>query len=125
MPGSKKTVMLVDDNPDVIRLLEFVLTKKGFDVVSFLDPREAYDNLAQVSPSVILLDYIMPEMTGVEFLQKLRAETSQIKDITVLIGSGRVSDEDKERALKAGADGYICKPYVFDDLAMTLQKHAS
>lgn len=107
---TKKTVLLVDDEPRILTFLKIKLKISGFQVITATNGKEALDAVSQNKPDIILLDIVMPVMDGLEFLEKLRS-FSQIP-VIVLSAKGQTS----ERALDMGANDFIPKPFKPDDV---------
>ena len=118
--GQKKAVLVVDDDKDIQRILGFFLPTKGFEVMSISDPEAALELLERVHPDIILMDLMMPKMTGFELLQRIK-KRADWNDIRIIVGSMRNYDKDRLAVLKYGADEFIPKPYNLDELAMRIQ----
>ena len=114
-------ILVVDDEPLVIRPVVQILNQAGFKrVESENDPRRALHTVQKFRPDLILLDLIMPEMTGVEFLEQLKS-SPDFDEISVLIlSAGRMSD--KYKSLRLGAVGFINKPVDPDQLVQSVQQ---
>jgi DNA-binding response OmpR family regulator len=108
----RKTVMVVDDEPDTITLLKHIFINNGFNVSGALSGKEAIRKLPDVNPSIIILDLLMPEMDGMETLEEIQ----KISDIPVIILSAVDRKDDIIRALRAGTDDYLTKPFNNDEL---------
>ena len=108
----RKTVMVVDDEPDTIMLLKHIFINNGFNVSGALSGKEALRKLVDVNPSIIVLDLLMPEMDGMETLEEIH----KISNIPVIILSAVDRKDDIVKALKAGTDDYITKPFNNDEL---------
>lgn len=117
---SASLIAIVDDDPDVQRMLTFVLKRKGFGVQSFFDPKEALTQIVQANPSVIILDLMMPQMTGFEFLEQFKGLRSQLPGVRIIVGSARSFDSDRLAVLKAGANDFVAKPYNLDELVLRI-----
>ena len=116
-----KTVMVIDDDEDTLRLLNFLLTKKGgFSVLCKSNPVEALETLKTKTPDVILMDLMMPQMNGFEVLRRIKQEKDW-EDIKILIGSSRTYDKDKLAVLQGGANDFIAKPYNLEELVLRLR----
>jgi class 3 adenylate cyclase len=107
-------IVVVDDTPTNIRVLEAVLTPRGYVVLAATSGREALELISRERPDLILLDILMPEMDGYEVCRRLRSmpETSMLP-IIMMTASG---DQEKIKALEAGATDFIAKPYVKAEL---------
>ena len=102
-----KTIMVVDDEKRLVSLVESYLTQEGYRVVSAYNGREALTVAQKEKPDLIVLDVMMPEMDGYEFMRKHRAENNT----PIIMLTARVDDDDKVIGLEVGADDYITKPF--------------
>ena len=110
-----KKILAVDDENDVLLVIKTALQSEGFDVTAAADGPEALQRLKDDKPDLILLDVMMPGMTGFEVLDKIRANAETAK-IPVIMLTG-ISERAKIRdAISSGADFYIVKPFEFHDL---------
>ena len=108
-----ETVLVVEDDADIVELLELYLTGSGYEVVSARDGVAALEALRERPVDVALVDIMMPRMSGYDFIKELRATST----VPVIIVSARTQPADKIVGLDAGADGFIAKP--FDPLEVT------
>jgi CheY-like chemotaxis protein len=108
-------VLVVDDNADGIRIVESILKGNGFEVVAARNGQEALDAVAAKPPAVILLDVMMPGMSGLEVLEKLRAQPKNGR-IPVILLTAKTQDEDVISGYRYGADYYIPKPFTSKQL---------
>ena len=115
-------VMIVDDNPANLKLLEEMLTDQRLEVRSFPRGRLALAAAAKSPPSLILLDITMPEMSGYEVCERLKAD-SRLSDIPVIFLSALNETADKVKALQAGAVDYISKPFQFEEVHARVETH--
>lgn len=116
----EQIILAIDDDPDILRTLIFLFKRKpGFRVVAVDDPRNALTMLQTLRPDVILMDLMMPHMTGFELLQRLRAHP-EFATTPIAVGSSRSFDKDRLEVLRAGANEFIAKPYNFEELALRL-----
>jgi two-component system alkaline phosphatase synthesis response regulator PhoP len=104
----KETILVVDDEKDIVDLLSYNLTKEGFKVITARNGREALERARQ-KPNLIILDVMMPELSGLEVVQELRKEKSS-SSIPVLLLTAKNSESDEIVGLEIGADDYIKKP---------------
>ncbi len=102
-----KTILVVDDEERLVSLLEAYLTQQGFIVVSARHGRQALEVAERESPDLIVLDIMMPEMDGLEFLQAYRRQANT----PVILLTARVEDDEKIVGLEMGADDYMTKPF--------------
>lgn len=101
-------ILIVDDDRDILRLMQFALEKAGYEVLLASDGPHGLEIFETESPDLIIADIMMPEMTGYEFTRKIRVMPNG-KDIPLLIYSARFQPIDKQTALEAGATDYIPK----------------
>lgn len=108
------TILVVDDVPENVRLLEAVLGHRGYDVVSAGDGRSALELARSASPDLVLLDVLMPEVDGYTVCRQLRAseKTAMLPVIMLTASDG----PEKTQAIEAGADDFIAKPFNHDEL---------
>lgn len=116
---SKPLVLLIDDEIAYAKVIGEALKKHGFDVVLAGNAGEALEIFQQTKPSLILLDVMMPEIDGLTLLKWLR-EHSEQEDLPIHVVSAKAQEADKEAALKAGANGFIAKPFSLDELLQTV-----
>jgi adenylate cyclase len=107
-------ILVVDDIPENVRLLEAVLAPEGYDVVTATDGAAALAAVEAEQPDLVLLDIFMPELDGYEVCERLRAN-EQTAVLPVVMVTSSVG-EDKTRAIEAGADDFIPKPFNHDEL---------
>ncbi len=102
-------VLVADDDGDIRDLVAFKLTQAGFDVTCVGDGLDAWDVFVDSPPDLFVLDVMMPGMSGLDLLVKVR-EAAQFR-IPVLLLSGRSRDADVDAGFAAGADDYVVKPF--------------
>ncbi len=108
--GSKSTIMVVDDNADLVEIVRITLNAKGFNVRCAYSGKELFTSLEELKPDLILLDIMMPQMNGLEALTLLRGDPSTAS-IPVILLTAKVLYEDVLGGYKMGADYYITKPF--------------
>jgi phosphoserine phosphatase RsbU/P len=114
-------VLIADDDADSRKLLAELLLRWGHEVTSVADGQEAWDILAgQNAPRLIILDWIMPRIDGVELCRRLRKKDSRNPPYIILLTS-KSKPQDTVTALEAGANDYIMKPYDFDEFRARVQ----
>lgn len=113
-------IVLAEDDFNILLSLEFILESKGFSLELAQNGKEALDKIISLKPKVAILDYMMPELTGLEVTQKIKKELDL--DIYVILLTARSADEDIKQAKEAGADTYLCKPYNPDKLLEIVSK---
>ncbi|HEY2332798.1 MAG TPA: response regulator [Acidimicrobiales bacterium] len=110
-----ETVLVVDDDPVILRLLEVNFGLGGYDVLVAADASSALELARTSRPDVVVTDVMMPTMSGLELLAALR-EGEATQSIPVLLVSARAQLDDVQAGLDAGADGYVTKPFEPLDL---------
>ena len=107
---SAPTIMLVEDDEAIRELLRFVLQQNNFDIAEFVDAETAIKGLEKKHPSLILMDWMLPGMNGVQLTEKLKS-SSFSRNIPIILLTARGEEEDKVRAFDCGADDYVTKPF--------------
>jgi CheY-like chemotaxis protein len=115
-----KNVLVVDDEPNIVLSLKFLITQEGYEVRTASSGEEALKALAEQVPDLILLDVMMPKPDGYEVCQKIRA-TPEWKDIPVIMLTAKGRDVEKEKGFAMGADDYITKPFATKELVAKVQ----
>ncbi len=110
-----KKILIVDDEPNIVISLEFLMKKEGFAVAVAVDGDDALAKAASFEPDLILLDVMMPKKSGFEVCESLRADPSRAGlQIVMLTAKGR--DTEVAKGLAIGADAYVTKPFSTKDL---------
>ena len=108
--------LIVDDSSTMRRIIINTLNKLGFhDTAEAANGREGIERLAAASVDVIITDWNMPEMSGIEFLRQVRAE-ERTRDLPVLMVTTNAAKDDIVEALRAGVSNYVVKPFTTDTL---------
>ena len=117
--SEKPVVLCADDDEDILALVALRLSRAGYEVVTASDGAAALAALREHRPAVAILDVMMPRMGGLEVVETLRA-SGELPDLKVVLLSARVQQADRDRGLDAGADGYMPKPFRFEELEATV-----
>jgi two-component system alkaline phosphatase synthesis response regulator PhoP len=104
----KKTILVVDDEKDIVELLAYNLAKEGFDISTARNGKEALEKLKR-KPDLVILDVMMPEMNGLQVIQEMRKD-KHTSSIPVILLTAKGSETDEIVGLEIGADDYIVKP---------------
>lgn len=110
-------IIVVDDDARVGKMVDTVLRRKGYQVVTATDGSQALDYMEQVRPALVILDVMMPGLNGMQVCQKLRSD-DDLGTVPVLFLSGRNAVEDRIQAFQAGADDYMSKPFDLRELEL-------
>ncbi|MBI5352111.1 MAG: response regulator [Chloroflexi bacterium] len=121
MPISQKTVMIIEDEPDAAELFAEMMRINGFRVVKMFSSVPAIPMLSQEKPDVVILDVMMPDISGLEVLRYMRRE-SELASIPVIIVSAKSLPSDIKIGMDAGASAYLTKPVGFLELKQAVEK---
>jgi two-component system, OmpR family, KDP operon response regulator KdpE len=105
-------VLVVDDEPQILRVMRASLPIRGYDVLTASSGKEALDQLSKQVPDLVILDLAMPEMSGLEVCRRIR----EFSTVPIIVLSAKGSESDKVAALDLGADDYVTKPFGMDEL---------
>ena len=105
-----QTVLLAEDEPNIVESLTFLLKRAGFEISVASDGRQALDAALELQPAVLVLDLMLPELDGYEVLRRLRADPKGEK-LPVLMLTAKGQRIDRETALECGADLFMTKPF--------------
>lgn len=111
-------VLIVDDEPNIVISLEFLMKRQGYETTTAADGSMAVSEAARVRPDLVLLDITLPGLDGFEVCQRLRADHGAAMKIVMLTARGREAEVAKGLAL--GADAYVTKPFSTRDLVDTV-----
>lgn len=109
------TIMVVEDEEALALLLKYNLEKEGYDVIIESRGNRVLGQVEKYMPSVILLDWMLPELSGVDICKLIRAKPD-IKNIPIIMLTAKGQEEDKIKGLSAGADDYVTKPFSVPEL---------
>jgi DNA-binding response OmpR family regulator len=116
-----KKILIADDEPNIVASLEFLMRQKGYDVRTAGNGVDALAAVAEFQPDLMLLDVMMPQMSGYDVCQKVRADPAgQRIRIVMLSAKGRETEVSKGLAI--GADAYVTKPFSTRDLIAQVAK---
>ena len=114
-------VLVVDDESDVTELLQYRLEQEGYRVATLNNPLGFVAKVLEFEPDLMLLDIMMPELSGIQLCRIVRADPS-MKDIPVIFLSARGEVEDRIKGLEAGAEDYVSKPFNNNELMLRISK---
>ena len=118
--GDQKTLLLIDDDPNLILLVKDYLEFRGYSVITAENGREALDVLNGSSPDMIICDVMMPEMDGYAFVEHVRGNP-ETEWIPVLFLSAKGQSQDRVKGLNTGADVYMVKPFEPEELVAQVE----
>lgn len=116
-----KKILVVDDEPNIVLSLEFLMKQQGYAVRSAVDGDSAMKEVERDPPDIVLLDVSMPGRSGFEVCEAIRANPAW-NQMRILIVTGKGRDEDRERGLSLGADGYVIKPFETQDIVAKVKE---
>jgi len=115
--AEKKLILIVDDEPRMIKFIRLNLELEGYRVSEASNGLEALDKVRKELPDLVLLDVMMPEMNGFEALERIR----EISNVPVIMLTVKAEEEDKVRGLELGADDYVTKPFSPRELSSRIK----
>lgn len=110
-----KKVLIVDDEPNIVLSVEFLMQRDGLDVVTASDGQEAVELLASTKPDLMILDVMMPRKNGFEVCAEVRADP-ELEGIPILMLTAKGREAEMKKGISLGADAYITKPFSTHDL---------
>ncbi len=113
-------VLIVDDEEAIRNVLTFTLARRGHRIEEAADCESARYSIASRMPDLVILDWMLPDASGLELLRELRLN-SRTKELPILMLTARCKDEDKISALRSGADDYIMKPFSREELLLRVE----
>jgi DNA-binding response OmpR family regulator len=116
-----KRVLIIDDEPNIVASLEFLMEQAGMQVQVARDGEEGLERAAAFHPDLVLLDVMMPGLSGYEVCQRLRADP-QLPSLRILMLSAKGRDVEVAKGMELGADGYITKPFSTRELVARVRE---
>lgn len=107
---ARKTILIVEDEKPIREMVAFALGRAGYDLVEAGDVSEAFEQLSHKLPDLVLLDWMLPGASGIEFARRMKRD-ELTRDVPIVMLTARGEEEDKVSGLEAGADDYITKPF--------------
>ena len=108
-------IFIIEDEPSIIQLVQHNLEKNGFIVLSSVNGNDGLKELKKIQPDLLLLDWMLPDLSGIEICKNIRKDTS-IKNLPVIMLTAKGEEEDKIKGLDSGVDDYLTKPFSFNEL---------
>jgi DNA-binding response OmpR family regulator len=118
MPGR---VLLIEDEPNIIEAIRFILSRDGYRVDTHSDGNTALDAIRTRAPDVVILDVMLPNRSGYDILHDLRGDT-EIGELPVLLLTARGQKKDRELAEKLGATRFMTKPFANNEILATVRE---
>ena len=117
----KQKILIVDDEPEAVELVEFNLKQAGFDIATAADGDEALKKAKAQLPALVVLDLMLPEIDGLEVCKLLRRDSTTAK-IPILMLTAKAAEIDRVLGLELGADDYVTKPFSPRELVLRVKK---
>ena len=117
-----KKILIVDDEPDIIEIIQFMLEANGYECITATDGEEGLKLAKEASPDLIILDIMMPKMNGYKISRLLKFD-AKYKDIPIFMLTARSQDSDKAIGEESGANEYITKPFQVDYIVQKVKSY--
>jgi DNA-binding response OmpR family regulator len=114
-------VLIVDDEPNIVTSLEFLMRKNRYEVQVARDGGEALGLVERFRPDVVLLDVMMPVWSGLEVCRRIRANP-ELRGVKIVMLTARGRESERDRGLAAGANAYVTKPFSTKELVSTVRE---
>lgn len=108
-------IFIIEDEPSIIQLIQHNLEKNGFIVSSSINGNDGLKELKKFQPDLLLLDWMLPDLSGVEICKSIRKDNS-FKNLPIIMLTAKGEEEDKIKGLDSGVDDYLTKPFSFNEL---------
>jgi two-component system, cell cycle response regulator DivK len=119
---TREPILIVDDNPQNLKLAKVILAAEGYEVKTAIDAEDALRILESFAPRLILMDLQLPRMDGLELTRRLKADPARRETIIIALTAYAMKGDD-EKAFAAGCDGYISKPIDIDALPRVVAEY--
>jgi two-component system response regulator VicR len=122
MTKAKKTVVCIEDEPEMVDLIKLILGRRGFELTGAMGGREGLEVIRRVKPDLVLLDLMMPDIDGWEVYQQMKAD-EELKHIPVIVVTAKAQSIDKVLGLHiAKVDDYVTKPFGPQELLQSIER---
>jgi len=118
----RKKILIIDDQPFMIKLIQYNLKKHGYDTITETDGLKALEEIDIILPDLVLLDIRMPKITGTELCKRFR-EKERMKDIPIIILTGQVDSDTELQSRESGATDFMTKPFSPVELAIKVKQY--
>ncbi len=117
-----KRILVIDDEPDILKVVDFRLKKAGYDVITAIDGQEGLDLAKKERPDLIFLDLCLPKVSGEDVCERLKSD-EEFKEIPIVFLTASQALRVAEKAKKFGAQDYLIKPFTPEDLLAKVKKY--
>ena len=114
-------ILIIDDEPNIVLSLEFLMKREGFEVAVAGDGETALRSMNERRPDLVILDVMMPKLNGFEVCQRIRAEPA-FQTVRVLMLTAKGRETEMKKGLELGADAYVTKPFSTRDLVAEIRR---
>jgi DNA-binding response OmpR family regulator len=114
-------ILLVDDEPNILLAIEFLLKKEGYTIKKAFNGQQAIDTVASFRPDIIVLDVMMPEFDGFEVARRIRNMPS-FEDVRIIFLTAKGTETDKMKGYTSGGEVYLIKPFDNDELVQVINE---
>ena len=115
-------ILIADDEPTIVRLMEFILARQGHEMIVAVNGEEALQKIRTEQPDLVLLDIMMPRIDGYEVAQQLRADPATAA-LPIIMLSAKAQEEDIRRGVEVGVDEYVTKPFSPEHLVHVVSEY--
>ena len=122
LSNTPKKILIIDDQPFMVKLIQYNLKKQGYDTVTEMDGLRALENIDVILPDLVILDIRMPKITGTELCKRFR-ERESMKDIPIIILTGQVESGTEVESRESGATDFMAKPFSPVELALKVKQY--
>lgn len=116
-----KRILIVDDEPNIVVPLEFLMKQSGYEVSIARTGKEVFEAVTENRPDLVLLDIMLPDITGFEVCQTLRMDYD-LQDVKIILLTAKSRESDINKGMAMGADAYIIKPFSTKDLVKKINE---
>jgi DNA-binding response OmpR family regulator len=113
-------ILIVDDEPNIVVPLEFLMRREGYDVAIAADGEAALAALAERTPDLVILDVMLPRMSGFDVCRRIRAD-ARWRELKILMLTAKGRESEMQKGLELGADAYVTKPFSTRDLVARIR----
>ena len=118
--ATKPYALIVEDEPALVELLRYNLTKEGYEVAIATDGEEALLTIEERQPDIVLLDWMLPKLAGIEVARRIRSKPTT-RNLPIIMLTARAEETDRIRGLDVGADDYMTKPFSMSELTARIR----
>ncbi len=118
--ATKPHALIVEDEPALVELIKYNLIKEGYEVTVATDGEEALLTIEERQPDIVLLDWMLPKLAGIEVARRLRSKAST-RNLPIIMLTARAEETDRIRGLDVGADDYMTKPFSMSELTARIR----